>query len=77
MDNAAEIAIRGVRERAARIETQEHGGVTARGLDAQGLATANADNGEAVTDDRKLNLGEKIYYPTHAVINKVLRAVRP
>ena len=52
VDNAAEIAIRGVRERAARIETQEHGGVTARGLDAQVLATASADNGEAVTDDR-------------------------
>mgnify|MGYP005734983081 FL=1 len=52
MDNAAEMAIRGMRERAARIETQEHGGVTARGLDAQVLATASADNGEAVTDDR-------------------------
>ena len=53
MDNAAEMAIRGVRERAARIETQrEHGGVTARGLDAQVLATASADNGAAVIGDR-------------------------
>ena len=52
MDNAAEMAIRGMRERAARIETQEHGGVTARGLDAQVLARASADNGEAVIGDR-------------------------
>ena len=52
MDHTAEMAIRGVVERGARIETQEHGGVTARGLDAQVLATASADNGEAVTDDR-------------------------
>jgi len=52
VDNAAEMAIRGVVERGARIETQEQGGVTARGLDAQVLATASADNGEAVTDDR-------------------------
>ena len=52
MDNAAEMAIRGVIERGARIEIQEQGGVTARGLDAQVLATASADNGEAVIDDR-------------------------
>ena len=52
VDNAAEMAIRGVIKRGARIETQEQGGGTARGLDAQVLATASADNGEAVTDDR-------------------------
>ena len=54
MDNAAEMAIRGVIliERGARIETQEQGEVTARGSDAQVLATASADNGEAVIGDR-------------------------
>ena len=52
MDNAAKMAIRGVIERAARIETQDRGGETTLGLDAQVLATARADNGEAVTDDR-------------------------
>ena len=52
VDNAAKMAIRGVIKRAARIETQDRGGVTTLALDAQVLATASADNGEAVTDDR-------------------------